>query len=194
MKRNYRGIFLKVEMYILSLWLLFFMIIISSMNDCVFRHHHSGWRAFCVEFFKYDWLVVVCVCLLGLCGVCFWHFRTHTIGSMQLAVKVKGIENRNADFLLLLSTYIIPLVTMDFTSMRHLIILLVLLIAIGCMYVKTDLFLANPTLALLGYKVYKVELDAIQGNGVAITMDQLEDDDNVMFVRLSQGAFFVKKV
>lgn len=193
MTKESRAIFLKSQMYVLSLWLLFAMMIIASVDVRILKEFSWSW-AFVGRLIVKNLVPLVCTLMLVVCVVIYLGFKTCVTGTLQLTVKIKKIENRNADFLLLLSTYIIPLVTINLASVRQDVILIVLLIAIGFMYVKTDLFLANPTLALLGYKVYSVTLGEGGLSGVAITKDELLDGDNVMYVTLSREAYYIKKV
>jgi len=54
------------------------------------------------------------------------------------------------------------------------------------------MFYANPTLALLGYNVYKVETS--QGeNLIYISKDKLEINNWVSSLQLDQKTYFVKK-
>ncbi len=47
-----------------------------------------------------------------------------------------------------LTTYIIPLVCIDLTKIRYVIVLVVLLVLIGFIFVRMDLYCGNPTLLL----------------------------------------------
>lgn len=182
---------LKIRMYISSLWLLFAMLIVSSFRLPSDFSLKFKWVE---ELFAMNVPSCICGFMLLICALCIWSFKTCVDGTLQLSVKIRKVEDRNADFLLLLSTYIIPLVTIKIDSPRHAMILVILLVAIGVIYVKTNLYLANPTLALVGYKVYAVGLGMPDLSGVAITRDDLRDGDDVMFVSLGRGSFYLKKV
>lgn len=193
MTTSSRNLLLKIQMYILSLWLLFLLLILASANVSMFSDVSFTW-GFVWRVLAGNIPSLACCTMLVLCIVCYLSFNCCTTGALQLSVKIKNIENRNADFLVLLSTYIIPLITIDITSCRHAAILIVLLVVIGVMYVRTDYFLANPTLALIGYRIYGVELSKEGLIGVAIARDDLKDGDNVMYVQFGHGSFYVKKV
>lgn len=193
MRISSRSLLLKVQMYILSLWLLFVLLILASVDVRTFSNASFTW-GFGARVITGNIPSVMCCVMLAACFICYFSFNSYTTGVLQLSVKIKSIENRNADFLVLLSTYIIPLITIDITSCRHAAILIVLLVVIGVMYVRTDYFLANPTLALIGYRVYGIELSKAGLTGVAITKDDLKDGDDVMYVQFGHGSFYVKKV
>lgn len=73
-------------------------------------------------------------------------------------MKILKIEKINYEHLTFLATYIIPLITFDFEKERYVLVLAVLLIIMGVIYIKTDFFYANPSLALLGFNIYKVDV------------------------------------
>jgi hypothetical protein len=59
-------------------------------------------------------------------------------------------EDKNSEHLVFLATYVIPLVGFKLDSMRDSINLGITLLLLGVIYVRTNLFYANPTLSLLG--------------------------------------------
>lgn len=124
--------------------------------------------------------------------VFYFRFRYTIDGTALLPVKIKKIENSNYEHLTFLATYIIPLICFDLSQIRYAIDLLILLIIIGAIYAKTNMFYANPTLALLGYNVYKVETS--QGeNLIYISKDKLELNSWVSSLKLDDKTYFVKK-
>lgn len=181
---------LKVKMYVLSLWLLFCFVIIATFN---YKDLYAK---------KIDWCVVltgniipiVCAVMLIVCSVFYFQFRHALTGTTMLPLKVIEVRNRNSDYLAFLATYILPLVFVNFSSRRQVAILVLLLIAIGFMYVKTDMFLSNPTLALLGYKIYEIQTEDKGICGVIISQNDIEVDESIRYIRLDRNAFFVRKV
>ena len=69
----------------------------------------------------------------------------------------------------------------------------------GIIYIKTDLFYANPSLALLGFHIYKAdgEFKPTIGNReniILITREKLVADTRVKYIRLDDRIFYVQKV
>jgi hypothetical protein len=176
-------------MYILSLWLLFCFVIIATFD----------YKDLCAK--KIDWYVVlsgniiplVCAVMLIVCIVFYFQFRYKLNGTTMLPLKATKVCNRNSDYLSFLATYILPLVFVDFSSKRQVVILILLLIAIGFMYVKTDMFLSNPTLALLGYKIYEIQTEDEKICGVMVSQNDIEIDESIRYIRLDRNAFFVRR-
>ena len=71
------------------------------------------------------------------------------------------------------------------------LITVLLLIIIGAIFVKTNLFYKNPTLALLGYKLYKVDTEK-SNNLIFISKADLNLGDIVYHIHLHNNVYFVK--
>jgi hypothetical protein len=75
---------------------------------------------------------------------------------------------------------------------RDLIITILLIIIIGAIFIKTNLFYKNPTLALLGYKLYKVDTEK-SSNLIFVSKEVLNLGDSVHYIYLHNNVYFVKK-
>src|SRR5690606_42054242 len=78
-------------------------------------------------------------------------------------------------------------------------VIILLLIIIGIIYIKTDLFYANPSLTMLGFHIYKAdgEFKPTIGNReniILITREKLVADTRVKYIRLDDRIFYVQKV
>jgi len=138
----------KVELYIISLWLLFLLIIVNkiNVNICFDGCEFIGFKQLLID----NIIPVIAFTFFILGFVFYFRFKYSIGGGTNLPVKIKKIENVNCEHLTFLTTYIIPLICFDLSQIRYAVVLLLLLIIIGAIYVKTNLFYANPTLALLG--------------------------------------------
>jgi hypothetical protein len=186
----------KFELYILSLWLLFFLIIVVTAevpicfgDNCEF----VGW---------YDLLsknlIALASLLFLMMGLFFYkRFDYRLAGSVNIPVKIEEIEDLNYEHLTFLTTYIIPLICFNLASTRYVFALVFLLIVIGIIYVKTDKFYANPTLAVLGYRLYKVTVKtrtSTQKNIVIITKDRLSEANQIRMLNLDEKVCFARKI
>lgn len=74
---------------------------------------------------------------------------------------------------------------------------LLLIIVIGLVFIKTDKYYANPTLALFGYKLYKVDISYPGScevkNIIAISTDILKVDDYVFYSFFDDYVFIARK-
>lgn len=184
----------KFELYILSLWLLFFLIIVVTVevpacfgDGCTF----IGWQALIGN----NAIPIVSLCFL-MFGVFFYiRFDYRISGSKKLPVKIEKIEDVNYEHLTFLTTYIIPLICFNLTSTRYVFALAFLLVIIGVIYVKTDKFYANPTLAVLGYRLYKLTVKtrtSVKENVIVITKDRLSEADQIRMLDLDEKVCFAR--
>ena len=105
------------------------------------------------------------------------------------------IKNENYEYLTFLTTYIIPLICIDFEDIRYVIVLIILLTIIGVIFVKMDLYYGNPTLALLGYKIYRATLKGIDApDGVIlITKNKLTKGKSIKWIPLDKYLWVAKE-
>jgi len=184
----------KVEFYLISLCLLFLLIIILTVDIPISFEEGSTFIGF-KELAKRNIVAIIAFAFLTYGMLLYKKYKYKFKGTMQLPIRITNIKNINYEHLTFLSTYIIPLVCLDFTKPRYFIVFTVLLIIIGLIYIKTDLFYANPTLSLLGFYIYKVETShADFPNAIFISCDKLSKDSKVQYIQLDERIFYVGSV
>ena len=184
----------KFELYILSLWLLFLLIIIITIDvpicfqpDCRF----IGLKALAIR----NVVPAIALLFVGLGVLYYLRFNYKISGSTSIPVEVSAVEDLNYEHLTFLTTYIVPLICFNLTSERYLIALCLLLVVIGVIYVRTDKFYANPTLAVLGFRLYSVKLTRRTGEEVKVTLitkDFIKAGDKIRFLELDGRVYYAK--
>lgn len=138
----------------------------------------------------------IALVLITLGAIFYFRFNYRIDGEKKLSSRITQIEDMNYEHLTFLTTYIIPLICFNLSSTRYLLALAILLIVIGIIYVKTDKFYANPTLAVLGFRLYKVTLKTrldTKENVILITRDRLFISDQVRVLSLDEKVYFSRK-
>lgn len=133
--------------------------------------------------------------IYGMIGVS--RFKYKLKGSDQTPIKIKRLSNRNYEHLTFLSTYIIPLIAFDLTNFRYFLVLLILLISIGIIYLKTNMFFSNPTLAILGYQIYNIDAKfrTTEKNEITvISRQKLSVGDEVSYKEIDEDVYFVRRI
>lgn len=185
----------KIDLYILSLGLLFVFFIIITVR---FPSESSQESNF------YFWKSLVLINLLPIFFIislfyCFYvyiRFNYDLKGASEIPFKITKIKNINYEHLTFLSTYVVPLVSFNFGGERQVVVIFMLLIVIGFIYIKTDLFYANPSLALLGFHIYKVDGSFKFGNEneiVVICRGRLKIDQFVSYIKLDEKIYYVMR-
>jgi len=187
--------FKKFELYIVSLWLLFLLVAIAKVDIPVC--FGEGCKFVGVEeVIRKNYVALIAVIFLAAGGLFFLRFNYQINGGKRVAQKITKIEDSNFEHLTFLATYIMPVAFYELSGVRDLLVLSTLLVAIGFIYVNTDKFYANPTLGLLGFKIYKVDLSTRVGekNGVVvITKEVLREGDSIRSLDLDNKVCYARR-
>lgn len=185
--------FYKVKIYIMSLWLLFFLLFVLTFEwpfegDCTFVGVS--------KMLKDNWLAMtsLIMCILGV--VFSVGIKYEWKGVTNPPYKIKTVKNENYEYLTFLTTYIIPLICIDLEKIRYVIVLIVLLIIIGYIFIRMDLYYGNPTLALMGYRIYRVEIEdgESQEEKIIISKDKICKSDNISWIEMDNSVWVAKVV
>ena len=106
-----------------------------------------------------------------------------------------SVENENFEYLTFLTTYIIPLVCINLDEVRYVFVLFILLIIIGIIFVRSDFYLGNPTLALMNYKLYRIRyvMNGMEQERMIITRDKIQAGDYVEAIPFDQHTWYVRR-
>jgi len=181
----------KVGMYLLSLWLLFVLIFVNKISiniclACTFANKRE-----ILEILKENVLPALCVVLLLVSLCCYLKFRHMIRGAQEGPLIIQSIEDKNSEHLVFLATYVVPLVGFGLDTTRQMINLGITLFLLGALYVRTNLFYANPTLALLGFRIFNVTFK--DGPAILISDATLEKDDPVNVLKLDRNIYFATR-
>ena len=186
---------IKITFYFISLWLLFILIVLMRLEVPCFSDIRSN-KFDLLAWLKLNWLAVTafCLALLALLSVCIINKRW--IGFSNLTHEIESIKEENYLYLTFLTAYIIPLIGLDLTQVRYVIVLAVLIIVIGYIFIKMDLYCGNPTLALMGYRLYRAKIKSpnVTGDVILITRDRLQAKSSIIWIPLSKNIWVVKEI
>jgi hypothetical protein len=155
------------------------------INDCV------AWKSLLAK----NFISIISFFLLVYCVFAYKHFEFELKGATDLPFEIKKIESINYEHLTFLATYVVPLISFNFSSGRQMIVLVLLLIVMGIIYIKTDLFYANPSLALLGFHIYLATGNFKMGNRdgiVLISRERLSEGQSVSYIKLDDRIYYTK--
>jgi hypothetical protein len=184
----------KVDLYILSLGLLFVFFVIISFkfpDSRIAINDYKAWMALLIA----NPIPVISIIMLGYCFFAYRKFDFDLHGATDIPFEIKKIESISYEHLTFLATYVIPLISFDFGSGRQMIVLVLLLVVMGIIYIKTDLFYANPSLALLGFHIYRADGNFKNGNRdgiILICRKNLGEGQKVSYIKLDDRIYYVK--
>ncbi|MFK8265708.1 anti-phage protein KwaA [Capnocytophaga cynodegmi] len=183
---------LKIGFYLLSLTLLFSLLFINEVDipicfekECEFIGYEELMKKNIYPIF-YLFLI-----FLGLLFYPWFKYLFKNNGS--LPENVDKIENVNWENLTFLATYIIPLLSFNFGEGRNRLIFFLILLIMGIMFTKTNMYYTNPILAILGYHIYKLSTKNKE-DIIVISRDVLYNKDKIKLVPLSDNVYIAKKI
>lgn len=184
----------KIDLYILSLGLLFIFIAIITIKvpDRPFAiNDFAEWKALLLA----NYLPVLSTLLLAYCFYAYKKFNFDLRGATDIPFEVKKIESVNYEHLTFLATYVVPLISFDFDKGQQMIVLALLLVVMGAIYIKTDLFYANPSLALLGFHIYRTDghfKDGGREGIILVCRGRLIKGQKVPYIKLDDRIYYAK--
>jgi hypothetical protein len=188
--------FLKVQLYIVSLFFLFALLFINKVpvcwsgEDCDFFWKHCDGIQQCI--YKHFYAIVSFVMII-VGFIFFFRIRYILLGAGDLTERVENIEDQNFEHLTFLATYIIPLLTFDLDfhleENRNGLMFFLVLVFIGFIYVKTNMYYTNPTLAVFGFRIYKADTYGVKKNVILITKGRISKDDSISCRHISDNVY-----
>ena len=191
------NLLVKFNFYLLSMVLFF--VIVAIVNTCIPICFNDDaifigvWACLTDESIM---IPVVCVVALLYTG-CFAYYLRHRIQGSKLGpIKICSIENVNNDILAFIGAYILPLVSYCSDGQwRKIVVLLLLFIVNGIIYVRADIYYTNPTLLLLGYRVYRIEGVCSENSikRIVISHGELQVNDIIRYIAIDDNTYYVRK-
>lgn len=186
---------LKIELYFMSLSVLFFFLILKTLDIPIYigpDMQFVGWKYLLCE----NIIAIIFICLLIISIIMRKRFQNSLSGNTDISSKILRVKNINYNYLMFFVTYIIPLICFDVSDVREFIILIFLLIVLGILFVKTNVYYQNPTLALMGFNLYEVDM-TYKGteinNVIVIVEGKLYKNDNINKHAIDENEIFYCK-
>lgn len=199
-----RNTFLKAILYILSLWLLFFSLAIMSYDkvfllkiiniDFAVAWQHL--KTLDLSFMKsanYIFLLSIFFMTVGVLslGLLYMGF----LAGWSATYIIEDVSDENHEHLAFLTTYIMPLVFTDVDKKRTAINLAVMIFAIGVIYVKTNRFYSNPSLAVIGFRIYKAKIrNEPDKTFVLVCHGRLINGSKIQYIKLDDDTLLVREI
>lgn len=145
---------------------------------------------------KRNWLAFISLLFAILGWLVASREKQRWAGVTNPPYKIESIKNENYEYLTFLTTYIIPLICIDLTKIRYVFVLSVLLVLIGFIFIRMDLYCGNPTLALMGYRLYRAEIKIVDAPDgiVLISKDRLSKRSAIKWISIDKYVWIAKEI
>lgn len=186
----------KIDLYILSLGVLFvfFFLITAQAPDSEFSWDDAAsWKGFAAK----NVLPAISVIGVVYCLYAYICFDFELDGAGDIPFEITKLDNANHEHMTFLATYVVPLMSFDVGDNRQVIVLVLLLVIMGVIHVKTDLFYANPSLALVGFRVYRASgkfKSNVRSGIILVCRERLRENQKVAYIKLDDRIYYVRSV
>lgn len=179
----------------MSLWLLFVLISLSTLDIPICFNKNARFIGF-VPLLKRNWLALSFLFLALIGWIMALNEQWKWKGVSNPPYKIQSVKNESYEYLTFLTTYIIPFVGMEFNECRSIVILGVLLLVIGYIFISMDLYYGNPTLALMGYRLYRVDIKGFTSpDGILlISKDRLSTGSSITWIPIDEYVWIAKEL
>lgn len=110
--------------------------------------------------------------------------------------EVIDVEHVSFENLSFLATFIIPLLCFDLDfnleAGRNAFMLLLVLVAIGIIYIKANLYYTNPSLALFDFKIYRIryKYQKKEHTTLILTRDKVTVGDQIFSKKIDEKVYY----
>ena len=188
-KENRQSIWLKIQIYLMSLTLPFFLACVmtidigstgDSLISCIMNN-----------------LFPIISGLIVIAGLISSRIFTNVSkGGANPPYSFQYLKSENYSYLVFLINCTIPLICFGFDIPASIVVFIVLMVVNGLVLFKDDLYYGNLMLSLLGYKIYRAEIHGVDSpNGVIlITKDNLKTTSSVSWIPIDDYVWIVKEI
>ncbi len=129
---------------------------------------------------------------IGLSYLTEWEWR----GTFNPPFEVEEITSQSYEYLTFLTAIIIPLCCFSFTQIWDVVVFVLLIVLIGLIFSRMDLYFSNPTLAILRYKLYSITVNNHNelGRIIVITKDSLKKGSKIIWLKIDENVWIVKEI
>lgn len=186
----------QIKLYIMSLWILFVLVLVATLNIPISFDSNAtfvGWGTLLTVNNIVAFLCVIFI-LMGL--LFYYQFNNRLKGAPDgLPIIVTTIDNINYEYVSLFMT-LISVIAFNFQTIRGAVLFALVLLILGAIFVKTELFYSNPSFALLGFYIYRVKTkhaEMIPDNSILIAKGKIKVEDKIDYIKISDTVFYCQK-
>lgn len=188
---------MKIRFYVMSLGLLFALVAFLTADINAIYSNVTGYQKI-IMLLKENVIAILTFILFIISLIMVLYTKYEWRGSTNPPYIISVVKNENYEYMTFMTTYIIPLICIDLSSVRYVIVLVILLVVSGFIFVKMDLYYANPILALMRYRLYRVKLQNVDEDNqidevILITKDQLMSGMAVKWIKIDNSVWVAKE-
>jgi hypothetical protein len=145
---------------------------------------------FLIFTYENNWYLFGILVFIILETLAFLYAIQRIISKIQKTyVEVKGINQKNGEFINYMFTYILPFLFGDVSDLRYILAFIILFILTGYIYMKSDMLYMNPVLFLAGYNLYEISDKQGRRLMLIIRKEKLDLNSKIKIINISDNVF-----
>lgn len=140
-------------------------------------------------------LIAELILMIGIASALFLLMKSNRKVATK-KIKIDVVKNRTAEYYLAYySLFILSLIGFSLTEVRDIIVLILLLVVLGIVYIKNELYFINPTINIFRSFIYEVEYSSEKEKigKLLISKDKLKTNQ-IVDIEVSEFEFtFVRR-
>lgn len=183
-------------LYFISLVPLFIYVIIKYFDLCIVALIREG--RYCeINSGQYAFLISLLFLFLSVIILIVLKHRSKARFDIHGAKIIGEPQNINHELIGILSSVVLPFITVNFNSGQESIASLFMFVVIGLITTKSSIYYKNPVLAILNLKIYQIEIehhDYEENKRVnIISFYSLTENDSLYLKKIGDNVYYAKK-
>jgi len=130
-------------------------------------------------------LAFLALATVGIIATVSFLLVARTLSPTSITPKI--VDSHMQETLAYLITYLIPFVGFEFTDIPGVIANALLFLIIGFLYIQSNMIYLNPTLALMGFRVYRIQIN--NKDKLMLANAAIKNDTRQKVVVISEGIY-----
>lgn len=155
-----------------------------------------SWDQFLAENGLILFVLGACVLWVLLATAYYVSFAAFKWSDIESGYEIVGVAEQDGAGLNFFLTLIVPLVIDDVGTIQGFLSFVLIIAIICCLLFKTNLFYANPVLAILGYRVYEFSFKANQSfkdkKCIGLCKGRIQEGQTIEYKAITEKVLYIK--
>lgn len=150
---------------------------------------------FAILLFYSNLVLAITILVIGVAGlVVLWQYIYMAHEKTAFLDEVTELQKRDGEVLSYIASYLVPFATFQLSGWQQGTAIVIFILVLLLVYVNSNMIYINPMLNLRGYHLYEVRIRTSKVPLHLITRYEVELEQPIRYIRLSDGIILGRKV